>query len=308
MPCIAPRAEGVGPAPDASHTQVTGRPGRHAARWPARCHTWQLSSLCSQAILPVEDSSCLPHPRTPGALPPCAPTHLEGRRSTPAWLLHTAATAQCSAGTGPALPGLSFSQAAAQVPMTHPIRWKDDRLLQPRHQGDAFTSVLFYEVLPRSLEQQQALRQLLVRPFPHPGRLLAGAACWRLLCRGMPGNMGNRAGRWHPRALRRRRQARSAAFCQQPLLAPKKQRSPCTGSLPCVLLVHDGGPEDQAWVPDKGAASAKAAPAAAAAAAAHQPGWLKARSLWTACRTSPCQASAPWQLAGAAPALTLSCR
>ena len=48
----------------------------------------------------------------------------------------------------------------AQMPLHHPIRWKDDHLLQPRHRNDGYASVLFYEVLPRGLEQQQAMREI----------------------------------------------------------------------------------------------------------------------------------------------------
>ena len=51
-----------------------------------------------------------------------------------------------------------------QAPMSLPIKWKDDRLLQPRHVNDAATSVLFYEVLPRKLEQHEAMHELTVRP------------------------------------------------------------------------------------------------------------------------------------------------
>ena len=52
----------------------------------------------------------------------------------------------------------------AQMPMHQPVRWKDDNILVPKHAGDPQVSILFYEVLPRSLELQERLKDVQVGP------------------------------------------------------------------------------------------------------------------------------------------------
>ena len=135
--------------------------GRLAQVWKPCTASPAFRQAAAAAWLP---SRCIGNPRLD------RPLHIAGHSLNILWGFSRVMCSCMSPSTGvrrspkPRCIGNPPSRSVprAQMPMHQPVRWKDDNILVPKHAGDPQVSILFYEVLPRSLELQERLKDVQV--------------------------------------------------------------------------------------------------------------------------------------------------